>query len=64
MTAVASKECQIVRLLKKAAKIKGPIIPLCSRSLNYPTKSKGFYMCIKCYPNQDFLKNIKDMNGG
>ena len=43
---------KIIKVLKKAGAIKDRIEPICSKELNYPTKNKGYFMCLKCYPNQ------------
>lgn len=42
---------QIVALLKKAAKIKDKVIPLCFPILKWQGRTIGWALCSKCYPN-------------
>jgi transposase len=43
---------QIVVLLKKAAKIKDKIVPLCSPEKRWQGRTKGWALCPKCYPSR------------
>jgi hypothetical protein len=42
---------QIIAVLKKAAKIKDKVVPLCSPVLKWQGRVIGWALCSKCYPN-------------